>query len=75
MGRRELTLIGNKCLQRDKAVATASQSKPIACGATPMDGAIYDASEEISDMEIETNQNHTYNTENERTPSPMKMDR
>lgn len=74
MGRQKLTLIfGNKCLQRDKVVATTSQSKSIACGVTPMNGVIYHTSKEINDMQIETNQNHMYNTENECAPSPIKM--
>ena len=52
-----------------------SQSKSIECGVTPMDGVIDDASEEISYMEIETNQNHMHNIESERAHSPMKIDR
>lgn len=40
-----------------------------------MDGVIENSSEDISRIEIETNQDHTHNIEGERAPSPMKIDR
>ena len=73
MARETYGMFGNEYLQRGKVVIKPESA---ACGPTPMDGVVeYADDEDMSQIEIETNQNDTHIIEHEGAPSPMNIDR
>ena len=72
MAKETYSTFGNEYLQRGKVVI---KSESAACGLTPMDGVVeYADNEDMSQIEIETNQNDTHIIEHEGTPSLMNID-
>ena len=77
-------IIDNDCPQRNKVAIVASKqkrnrtviatpkSKFTPSKPTPMDDVMEQASEDMSHMQIDDNQNNTYNVEH--APSQMKID-
>ena len=71
--KRSYGLIDNKCKQRNRPITATSQTGPIASEPTPMDEGLEHAGEDMSHMQINTNQKDTHHIESKCASSLMKI--
>ena len=69
-------MIGGECAQRNKAANAKSQTKPMAYEPAPMNEVVENTSQDMSDMQINTDsdQDDTYSVEDKQACSLMKID-